>query len=231
MRLLVEDALAEFPYTNVTIRTPCGTVDDGIAREILTHKQQQQQQQQQQSSSSSSSSSSSRSNLCAVSIVRSGDALVEAVREVEPSIRVGKILIQRDESTVEKFPKLIYHKLPNIVTAATSGGNNSSSTTSSTTTTTTTGRTTPDYILLCDPMLATGGSAVLALDVLCKEPYNVDPKHIVFVNLVCCPEGLLFLSQHYPDVKIVTIKIDSHLNHDKYIVPGLGDFGDRFYDT
>jgi len=79
-------------------------------------------------------------------------------------------------------------------------------------------------------MLATGGSALTALNVLCQQ-YGVNPSRIVFVNLICSPEGLRTLAQAYPSVKIVTAKIDSHLNEAKYIVPGLGDFGDRYYGT
>lgn len=85
-------------------------------------------------------------------------------------------------------------------------------------------------MLLCDPMLATGGSAVAALDVLCHQ-HGVPPCRICFVNLISCPEGLQAISDAYPDVTIVTAMIDSGLNDDKYIVPGLGDFGDRFYGT
>lgn len=101
--------------------------------------------------------------ICAVSIVRSGDALLESVRDVEPAIRVGKILIQRDESDPEKQPKLFYSKMPPGVENM--------------------------HILLCDPMLATGGSASMAIDVLVSK-YKVDLSKIVFANMICAPEGL-----------------------------------------
>lgn len=78
---------------------------------------------------------------------------VQAVREVEPGVRVGKILIQRDEEHPEKIAKLFYSKLPPEIKDL--------------------------YVLLCDPMLATGGSAVKALEVL-VEQYSVDPKKIIF---------------------------------------------------
>jgi uracil phosphoribosyltransferase len=86
------------------------------------------------------------------------------------------------------------------------------------------------HVLLCDPMLATGGSALAALGVLCDQ-HHVPPSRIIFVNLISCPEGVRAVSEAYPDVTIVTAMIDSALNDAKYIVPGLGDFGDRFYGT
>jgi len=137
--------------------------------------------------------------VCAVSIVRSGDALLEVVREVEPAVRVGKILIQRDESHPDKIPKLFYSKLPPTVGTAE----------------------TP-YVLLCDPMMATGGSALKAIGVLVKE-YKVAPEKIIFANMICAPEGLKIMAKKYPKVKIVTVAIDECLNDDKFIVPGLGE--------
>lgn len=176
MAILVEDALAEFPSKPVVVHTPCGPCD-GIETIDLD-------------------------NVCAVSIVRSGDALLEVVRDIVPEISVGKILIQRDESHPDKIPKLFYSKMPKN----------------------------KKYILLCDPMLATGGSANMAIDVLTVK-YKIAPRNIIFANVICCPEGLRALSKSYPRVKIVTAMIDSHLNKQKFIVPGLGDYGDRFFGT
>jgi len=85
-------------------------------------------------------------------------------------------------------------------------------------------------IILCDPMLATGGSAKAAIQVLVNE-YNVNTKNIVFANMISCPEGIRAMEESYPDVKIVTACVDEYLNDDKYIVPGLGDYGDRFFNT
>jgi uracil phosphoribosyltransferase len=178
MRLLSEDALAEFPTTMLEIETPCGPFQ-GV-KELEPDE------------------------ICAVSIVRSGDALLEAVRDVEPGLKVGKILIQRDESHPEKIPKLFYSKLP-------PGVEN-------------------QYVLLCDPMLATGGSAKMAIDVLVTK-YKVDPSKIIFANVICAPEGLRAMAAAYPQVQIVTATIDERLNEEKFIVPGLGDYGDRFFNT
>jgi len=143
-------------------------------------------------------------DICAVSIVRSGDALLESVRACSPGIRVGKILIQRDESHPDKIAKLFYSKLPPNVSGM--------------------------HVLLCDPMLATGGSAIKALEVLVDQ-YGVDSSRIIFANIICAPEGLKALAEKYPLVKVVTACIDERLNEDKFIVPGLGDYGDRFFNT
>lgn len=177
-RILAEDALAEFPTKSIEIQTPCGPF---IGVQTLEPK-----------------------DVCAVSIVRSGDALLESVRACVPGIRVGKILIQRDEEHPDKIAKLFYSKLPPKVSDM--------------------------HVLLCDPMLATGGSAIKALEVLI-DTYKVDPSRIIFANMICAPEGLKALANVYPEVKIVTARIDKRLNDDKYIVPGLGDYGDRFFHT
>jgi len=178
MRILVEDALAEFPTTPVEVQTPCGTYN-GLQPILPTE-------------------------ICAVSIMRSGDALLEAVREVEPACKVGKILIQRNESTKNKQAMLFYSKLPDDIANM--------------------------HVMLLDPMLATGGSAMLALKVLCQD-FGVDSAKVVFCNMICAPEGLKTLGRAYPNLKIVTAVIDEKLNEEKYIVPGLGDFGDRIYNT
>jgi uracil phosphoribosyltransferase len=187
MRLLAEDALAEFAQTAAdVVTTPCGTWTQGLTGPDPT-------------------------TMVAVSIVRSGDALLEVVRQVEPSIRVGKILIQRDEEHPMKLPKLFYCKLPPDMKEQRHPHNLK--------------------VLLCDPMLATGGSALMALDVLTQSPYHVPPHDIVFAVMICAPEGLQAVAEKYPQVTIVTAQIDEYLNEDKYIVPGLGDFGDRFFNT
>lgn len=178
MRLVAEDALAEFPFTTVNINTPCGPCRGRHPLDPTT--------------------------ICAVSIIRSGDCLLEAVREIEPSCKVGKILIQRDEAHPDKIAQLYYRKLP--------------------------ARLADMHVLLCDPMLATGGSALCALDLLCRE-YQVPPSKIIFCNMICAPEGLRILAERYPAVKIVTACVDEGLNDEKFIVPGVGDYGDRFFNT
>merc|ERR1712232_1196387 len=139
--------------------------------------------------------------ICCVDIVRSGGILLEAVRKVAPNSKTAKILIQRDEETAE--PKLFYSKLPPNVKDL--------------------------HVILCDPMLATGGSAAMAIGVL-KEA-GVTEENILFINVVACPEGLKALAEKTPGVRILTCEVDTHLNERKFIVPGLGDFGDRYYGT
>ena len=85
------------------------------------------------------------------------------------------------------------------------------------------------YCLLLDPMLATGGSANKAIDVLIAK--GVPEEHILFVNLICCPEGIENIMKTHPKMKIVTACIDQGLNEQKYIIPGLGDFGCRYFGT
>ena len=135
---------------------------------------------------------------CAVSIVRSGDILLEAVRQVAMGIGVGKILIQRDEETAK--PKLFYSKLPKDIAER--------------------------KVLLVDPMLATGGSAITAMRVLVDA--GVKQENTVFLNTVAAPEGIRALVAEFPKLRILTAAIDECLNEKSYIVPGLGDFGDRY---
>ena len=124
-----------------------------------------------------------------------------ALREVCKAVRIGKILIQRDEETA--LPKLYYSKLPKDISSR--------------------------YVFLLDPMLATGGSAQKAIEVL-KES-NVPEKNIYFLNLIASPEGIKSMHENFPEVTIVTTGIDRCLNERKFILPGIGDFGDRYFGT
>ncbi|KAF9940519.1 Uracil phosphoribosyltransferase, synthesizes UMP from uracil [Mortierella alpina] len=139
--------------------------------------------------------------ICGVSIMRAGESMEQGLRDVCRSVRIGKILIQRDEETA--LPKLYYAKFPPDIATR--------------------------YCLLLDPMLATGGSAIKAIEVLIS--HGVPEEKILFVNLLCCPEGIAAFVKVYPRVKIVTAEIDGCLNERKYIIPGLGDFGCRYYGT
>jgi uracil phosphoribosyltransferase len=175
LNILVEEGLAYLPaVTERTVTTACGTYT-GL-------------------------SNVSGSDIVAVSIVRSGDILLEAVRRALPDVGVAKILIQRDENA---NPQLYYSKLPRDVATK--------------------------QVLLCDPMLATGGSAITAIRVL--KDAGVEESNIVFINVVAVHEGLHAILEEFPAVKIVTMGIDPLLNSHKYIAPGLGDFGDRYYGT
>ena len=140
-----------------------------------------------------------------VSIIRAGDSLLESFRRLLPGSSVGKILIQRDESKADKPAVQTYFKCPGDIA----------------------GR--GKIVVLCDPMLASGGSACKAIQSLTEV--GVLPENIVFANVICCPEGLRKMADAYPMIKIVTAAVDEGLNKDKFIVPGLGDYGDRFFNT
>ena len=141
------------------------------------------------------------SSIVAVSILRAADCMLGEVRVMMPSVAVGKILIQRNEETAE--PMLMYSKLPEDLADR--------------------------PVLLLDPMLATGGSAVTAVNVLLEK--GAKPENIIFVNIVGVKEGVAKLAAAHPGVRVVTSAIDPILNEKKYIIPGLGDFGDRYFGT
>lgn len=145
----------------------------------------------------------SDTNVCGVSILRAGSSMEPALRKVLKSVPIGKILIQRNEDSIAKDAELFYTKLPADIQNRT--------------------------VLLLDPMLATGGSAVTAIKSL--KTKGVHESNIIFVNLVSCPEGIQRLLDLFPDLRIFTGMIDEGLNDQKFIVPGLGDFGDLYFGT
>ena len=116
-----------------------------------------------------------------------------------PQARVGHIGLQRDEHTA--VASQYYAKFP--------------------------ARLDTSFVLMVDPMLATGGSAIAALDLLRRA----GARHIHVVCIVAAPEGIAALEAHFPTVHIFTPVVDQGLNEHKFIVPGLGDFGDRLYGT
>jgi uracil phosphoribosyltransferase len=139
------------------------------------------------------------SDVVVVPVLRAGLGMLDAVLELVPSARVGHIGLQRDEETAEA--SWYYSKLPK--------------------------RLGESYVLMIDPMLATGGSAVAALDHLRQAGAQI----IRMICIVAAPEGVALVETHHPQVAIYTPVIDEKLNDHKYIVPGLGDFGDRLYGT
>mmetsp|Transcript_9949 Transcript_9949/g.18834 ORF Transcript_9949/g.18834 Transcript_9949/m.18834 type:complete len:172 (-) Transcript_9949:52-567(-) len=141
--------------------------------------------------------------MCAVSIMRSGDILLEAMCRLQPGLPVGKILIQRDEADPKKTAKLFYSKLPHNISEL--------------------------KVFLVDPMLATGGSAILAVKVL--QEAGVKDENLTFLNLISCPEGVAAFTKAHPKVHLLTCVIDEKLNEERFIVPGLGDMGDRYFQT
>ncbi|KAJ1983245.1 hypothetical protein H4R34_001401 [Dimargaris verticillata] len=216
IRLLVEEGkwLNHLPVVESVIETPTGSQYQGV--DFL-------------------------GKICGVSIMRAGESMEQGIRDCCRSVRIGKILIQRDEETAEA--KLYYAKLPTDIATR--------------------------YVLLLDPMLvslslrpaedvlprvapitqsrlltlitfrayftllmsrpATGGSAIRAIQVLLD--HGVQEERILFLNLLCAPEGIRAVMGQYPRMQIVTADIDDGLDEHKFITPGLGDFGCRYFGT
>jgi uracil phosphoribosyltransferase len=161
----------DFPLRDIEIETPiCKTVQKELAKKIVI-----------------------------IPILRAGLGMVDGIRDMIPSAKVGFIGLYRDEETLK--PHYYYAKFPKEVADC--------------------------IVLLVDPMLATGGSAIAACDKL-KE---VGCKNIKYVGLVAAPEGIAALQKAHPDVDIYTASVDEKLNESGYIVPGLGDCGDRLFGT
>jgi len=137
--------------------------------------------------------------LVFVSILRAGNGILEGMLNVVPGARVGHVGLYRDPATLQAVE--YYFKMPSEMAER--------------------------DIIVVDPMLATGNSAIAAIDRLKK----LQPKSIKFVCLLTCPEGIAALQKAHPDVPIYTAAIDRQLNEHGYILPGLGDAGDRIFGT
>jgi uracil phosphoribosyltransferase len=176
IRLLVEEGLNHLPVVGHEITTPVGRTYAGVKFE---------------------------GKICGVSIMRAGESMEQGLRDCCRSVRIGKILIQRDEETSQ--PKLFYHKLPEDIADR--------------------------WVLLLDPMLATGthhqrhverktdsckgGSALMAIEVLIER--GVPEDHILFLNLIASPEGAKNFAERFPKVRVVTAFIDQGLDDKKYV--------------
>ena len=137
--------------------------------------------------------------LAFVPILRAGLGMVDGVLALVPSARVGHIGLYRDPDTLQ--PVEYYCKLPADIEER--------------------------EVIVVDPMLATGGSAIDAISQIKKR----NPKEIKFMCIIAAPEGLNALKEAHPDVDIFVGALDDHLNDHGYIVPGLGDAGDRIFGT
>ena len=169
--LMAYEATKDFPLQSVEIETPiCKSVQYELKDEVVI-----------------------------VPILRAGLGMIDGIRSMVPTAKVGIIGLYRDEETLE--PHEYYAKFPTNITTA--------------------------IVLVVDPMLATGGSAIAAIDMLKKRGC----KNIRFVGLVGAPEGIDALSKAHPDVDIYLASKDEKLNDKGYIVPGLGDCGDRLFGT
>ena len=138
-------------------------------------------------------------DIVVVPVLRAGLGMLDAVLALVPHARVGHIGLQRDEMTA--VASQYYAKFP--------------------------ARLGSSFVLMIDPMLATGGSAVTALDLLRRA----GAQAVRVICIVAAPEGIAAVQRHHPDVSIYTPVVDRGLDERKFIVPGLGDFGDRLYGT
>lgn len=168
IRLLVEEGLNHLPTIEHTVTTPVGRPYDGL---------------------------SFQGKICGVSIMRAGEAMEQGLRDCCRSVRIGKILIQRDEETAQ--PKLFYDKLPEDIAER--------------------------WVLLLDPMFATGGSAIMAVEVL--KSRGVPEERILFLNLIASPEGIKNFASKFPKLRVVTAFVDAGLDEKKYESPSLIERG------
>ena len=137
--------------------------------------------------------------LAFVPILRAGIGMLDGEQSMDPAAKVGHIGLYRDPQTLQ--PVKYYCKLPSDINER--------------------------EVIVLDPMLATGGSAVAAIQML-KES---GAANIIFMCIIAAPEGLIALTEAHPDVQVYCAALDEKLNDDKYIVPGLGDCGDRIFGT
>ncbi|MGM9969880.1 MAG: uracil phosphoribosyltransferase [Anaeroplasma sp.] len=169
--LMAYEITRDFPLREIEIQTPiCKSIQYEIASDVVI-----------------------------VPILRAGLGMVDGIRGMIPTAKVGFIGLYRDEETLE--PHEYYAKFPDSIVDS--------------------------IVLVVDPMLATGGSASAAITML----KNRGVKDIRYVGLVGAPEGVQFLQENHPDVDIYLASLDEKLNEKGYIVPGLGDCGDRLFGT
>lgn len=169
--LMAYEITRDFPLKPVEIETPiCKSVQYELANDVVI-----------------------------VPILRAGLGMVDGIRSMIPTAKVGFIGLYRDEETLE--PHEYYAKFPDTIKDS--------------------------IVLLVDPMLATGGSASAAITMLKKRGC----KDIRYVGLVGAPEGIKTLQKDHPEVPIYLASLDEKLNEKGYIVPGLGDCGDRLFGT
>ncbi|XP_024953163.1 uridine kinase-like protein 3 isoform X1 [Citrus sinensis] len=201
IRLVVEHGLGHLPFTEKQVITPTGAVYTGV---------------------------DFCKRLCGVSVIRSGESMENALRACCKGIKIGKILIHREGDNGQQVCKvlpmsrmcffvsakvlifygsmiwqLIYEKLPQDISER--------------------------HVLLLDPILGTGNSAVQAISLLLRK--GVPESNIIFLNLISAPQGVHVVCKSFPRLKIVTSEIDIGLNEDFRVIPGMGEFGDRYFGT
>lgn len=142
-----------------------------------------------------------KNRIVLIPILRAGIALLTPFMKLFPDSRVGFVGLKRDEETA--VATLYYKNIPPIEEQ--------------------------DVVIILDPMIATGGSGSTVIDLL--KSLKVPEERIYYVGIIAAPEGLNYLRKLAPDMKILAAEVDERLNDKKFIVPGLGDFGDRYFGT
>ncbi len=142
-----------------------------------------------------------KKNPMLVPILRSGIALLPTFLNYFPGASIGIVGLKRDEKTAEA--QLYYDNIPPVQP--------------------------DDQVIILDPMIATGGTAVKTLKILVDK--DIKQENIVFVALVSAPEGLQTIRSHFEKINIIVAAQDEKLNSEKFILPGLGDFGDRYFGS
>jgi uracil phosphoribosyltransferase len=137
-------------------------------------------------------------SIVVVPILRAGLIMLQPAIDILQDVSIGYIGMERDETTA--LARTYYCKLPNL---------------------------NDKFVVVIDPMLATGHSAELALETVLQQ----NPSNVVMVSIIAAPEGIRHLENLFPDIPIYTAAVDERLDERKFIFPGLGDFGDRAYDT
>ncbi|XP_054289104.1 uridine-cytidine kinase-like 1 isoform X3 [Macrosteles quadrilineatus] len=175
IRLVIEYALSLLPFKEMMVETPQGVLYQGKR--------------------------CASDRICGVSILRAGETMEQAVRDVCKDIRIGKILIQTNQQTGE--PELYYLRLPKDI---------------------------KDYfVILMDATVATGAAAMMAIRVLLD--HEVPEENILIVSLLMAESGVHTIAYAFPQVKIVTSAVDPDINEKFYVIPGIGNFGDRYFGT
>lgn len=139
--------------------------------------------------------------ICGVSVIRAGATMEQALRNVIKDVPIGKILIQTDESTGE--PQLHYCKLPNDIPKR--------------------------QVFITDAQTATGSAALMAIRVILD--HDVPQEQIYFLCLIASPVGIQNILRAFPRINIITSELDLKMNDDLYLLPGFGNFGDRYFGT
>jgi len=175
IRLVVEQALGYLPFSEAEVTTPVGESYHGLT---FSRK------------------------ICGVSIIRSGEAMENALRTCCIGVKIGKILI--DRVTTDRSLHLLYEKLPFDI------GDR--------------------HVLLMDPILASGQSCAAAIKVL-TELRSVREDKIILITLIAAPEGIQRVCKKFPGVKVITTEIDDGVDGNGTVIPGIGNFGDRYFGT